>query len=80
MRAQGKLPEAIAYYQRVFVAYQRYLPWVAKAYIASAQCFEQLGKKDEARNTYREMLNNPKLQNLDEAQLARAGLMKIGQG
>jgi TolA-binding protein len=80
MRAQGKLPEAIAYYQRVFVAYQRYLPWVAKAYIASAQCFEQLGKKQEARNTYQEMLNNPKLQSFEEAQLARAGLMKMGPG
>jgi TolA-binding protein len=80
MRRQGKLPEAIVYYQRVFVAYQRYLPWVAKAYIASAECFEQLGKSQEAVNTYREMLKNPKLQDFEEARTARTQLQKLGSG
>ena len=37
---------------------KKYLPWVAKAYARSAECFEKLGKKQEAGNTYREMLRN----------------------
>ena len=80
MRQQNKLPEAIAYYQRVFVAYQLYLPWVAKSYVASAECFQQLGKNQEAVNTYRELLKNPKLQDFAEAQTARTFLQKNGQG
>jgi TolA-binding protein len=80
MRQENKLPEAIAYYQRVYVAYQRFLPWVAKSYIASAECFEKLGKNQEALNTYREMLRNPKLENFSEAGVAREHLQKVGQG
>jgi TolA-binding protein len=80
MQKQNKLPEAIAYYQRVFVAYGRYLPWVAKAYVASAECFTQLGKNVDAANTYREMLRNPKLLDFSEAQTARENLGKITQG
>ena len=37
--AQGRFAEAIAHFQRVFVAYQRYREWVAKAYIESADAF-----------------------------------------
>jgi TolA-binding protein len=80
MQKENKLPEAIAYYQRVFVAYGRYLPWVAKAYVASAECFTQLGKNVDAANTYREMLRNPKLLDFSEAQTARDNLGKITQG
>ena len=79
-RERGKLPEAIVYYQRVYVAYQRFLPWVAKAYVASAECFAQLGKSQEALNTYREMLKNSKLQDFAEAQKAREYLQKNSQG
>ena len=75
---QGKLPEAIAYYQRVYVAYGRYLPWVAKAYIRSADCFQKLGKKQEAANTYREMLHNDKLSTFPEYQVARKQLEAAG--
>jgi TolA-binding protein len=75
---QGKLPEAIAYYQRVYVAYGRYLPWVAKAYIRSADCFQKLGKKQEAANTYREMLHNEKLSTFPEYQVARKQLEAAG--
>jgi TolA-binding protein len=80
MQKQNKLPEAIAFYQRVFVAYGRYLPWVAKAYVASAECFTQMGKNVDAANTYREMLRNPKLLDFSEAQTARENLGKITQG
>ncbi len=75
---QGHWAEANAYYQRVFVAYQRFLPWVAKAYLGSADSFEKLGKKDEAVKTYQEMLRNPKLADFGEAAQARQRLQALG--
>ena len=77
---QNNLPEAIANYQRVYVGYQRFLPWVAKAYVKSAECFEKLGKNQEAINTYREMLRNEKLASFPEAATARKRLQEAGQG
>jgi TolA-binding protein len=77
---QGKLAEAIAQYQRVYVAYQKFLPWVAKAYTQSGECFEKLGKTQEALNTYREMLRNEKLAKFPETEVARKRLEEAGQG
>ena len=77
---RGDLPGAIANYQRVYVGYQRYLPWVAKAYIRSAACFEKLNKVVEAQNTYREMLRNEKLAPFPEYQEAKKHLAAEGQG
>jgi TolA-binding protein len=76
---QGHWAEANAYFQRVYVAYQKFLPWVAKAYIGSGESFEKLGKTQEAINTYRELLRNQKLQNFAEAQEARKRLEALGQ-
>lgn len=75
---QSKWAEANAYYQRVFVAYQKFLPWVAKAYLGSGGCFEKLDKKPEAIRTYQEMLRNPKLNELPEAAVARERLTALG--
>jgi TolA-binding protein len=58
---QGRLAEAVAHYQRVFVAYQKYIPWVEKAYIKAAQCFDKLGKRKEAIAHLQEVLRNDKL-------------------
>ena len=77
---RGKWAEANAFYQRVFVGYQKFLPWVAKAYIASGESFEKLGKTQEATNTYRELLRNEKLANFTEAAEARKRLEALGQG
>jgi TolA-binding protein len=77
---RGKWAEANAYFQRVYVGYQKFLPWVAKAYIASGESFEKLGKKQEAANTYRELLRNDKLTNFAEATEARKRLQALGQG
>jgi tetratricopeptide (TPR) repeat protein len=76
---RGRWAEANAYYQRVYVGYQKFLPWVAKAYMASAESFEKLGKMQEAANTYREMLRNEKLASFAEAQQARKKLEAMGQ-
>jgi tetratricopeptide (TPR) repeat protein len=71
---------AIAYYQRVYVAYQRYLPWVAKAYLDSGFCFEQLGYKDAALKTYSEAANNPKLACFAECDAAKRRLAELSGG
>ena len=68
------------HFQRVYVGYQKFLPWVAKAYIASGESFERLGKKQEATNTYRELLRNEKLASFSEAAEARKRLEALGQG
>jgi TolA-binding protein len=75
---QGHWAEAIAYYQRVFVLYQRYIPWVARAYIGSAQSFDKLGKRPEAIAHLQEMLRNDKLQSLPETRQAKDMLERWG--
>ena len=74
---QGRLPEAIAHYQRVFVAYQKYTPWVEKAYIKAALCFDKLGKRKEAVTHLQEVLRNDKL-GFDVKSEAREILQKWG--
>ena len=76
--AQYKYLEAIAYYRRVFVAYQKYLPWVAKAYLGAAETFEKLGKRNDAVANLREMLRNEKLAKFPEAEVARKRLAEWG--
>ncbi len=77
---QGRWAEANAYYQRVYVAYQRFPPWVAKAYLGSAASLEKLGKRQDAINTYRDMLRNRKLSDLPETAEARRRLQALGAG
>ena len=77
---RGRWAEANAYFQRVYVGYQKFLPWVAKAYIASGESFEKLGQTQEATNTYRELLRNEKLANFTEASEARRRLEALGPG
>ncbi len=77
---RNKWAEANAYYQRVYVGYQKFLPWVAKAYIGSGASFEKLGKNEEAVKTYQEMLRNEKLASFAETGEARKRLAALGQG
>ena len=77
---RGRWAEANAYFQRVYVGYQKFLPWVAKAYIRSAESLEKLGKPQDAANTYRELLRNEKLADFSEATEARKRLEAMGQG
>ncbi len=75
---QGHWAEAIAHYQRVYVAYQKFTAWVARAYLHSAQDFEKLGKHQEAVNSLQEMLRNDRLQSLPEADEAHKMLTQWG--
>ncbi len=77
---RADFPKAIAYYQRVYVAWQKYPRWVARAYIESAHAFEKLGKNQEAVNTYKEMVRNEKIADTGEVQEARQRLAELGQG
>ncbi len=63
---KGKYAEANAYFQRVYVGYQKYPSVQAKAYLASGKAFEKLGMPQEARNTYQEMLKNTSLTSCPE--------------
>jgi len=80
--ALGKYAEANAYYQRVFVAYQKYPAIQAKAYLRSGEAFEKLGKIPEAIRTYQEMTNpdkNPNLVSYPEISDAKQRLEELAQ-
>lgn len=75
---QSKWAEAIAHYRRVFVAYQKYLPWVAKSYLKAATSFDKMGKRQDAIENLREMLRNERLHQMPEAAEARKLLQEWG--
>jgi tetratricopeptide (TPR) repeat protein len=52
------LAQAQAHFQRVYISYKKFTPWVARAYLSSGQTFEKLGQSAEALNTYKEMIRN----------------------
>jgi TolA-binding protein len=61
-----ELAQAQAHFQRVFISYKKYSPWVARAYLSSGQTFEKLGKPREALATYREMKRDIRLTGFPE--------------
>ncbi len=75
---RGNWAEAIAHYRRVFVAYQKFAPWVAKAYLRSAESFEKMGKRKDAVDNLREMLRMEKLKSFPETEEARKRLEEWG--
>ena len=75
--AQQHWAEANAFYQRVFVGYQKWPDIQAKAYLGSGQCFEKLAMNQEAVKTYSEMLRNEKLKPFPETQEASQRLQKL---
>jgi TolA-binding protein len=77
--AKDKYPEANAFFQRVFVAYQKFPAIQAKAYLKSGEAFEKLGKSPEAVNTYNEMLRNPNLASFPEIEEAKQRLQNLIQ-
>lgn len=51
----GKHEAAIAYFQRVFIAHQKWKNEMAKSYLLCAKSFVTLGKRDEAKKHLQEM-------------------------
>lgn len=58
---RGKPDAAVQYYQRVYVAYQRYPSVVIPAYLKAADAFVKLGKPGDAAKNLRDMLSKPRL-------------------
>ncbi len=65
------LAQAQAHFQRVYISYKKFGPWVAKSYIRSAEVLLELGKKQDAVNTYRELLRQDHLAKFPENAIAR---------
>ena len=74
---KGNSAAAIQYYQRVFVAYQRYPDVVIPAYIKAADAFLKLGKPEDAAKDLRDLLSKPRLSALPQAEEARKKLESL---
>lgn len=74
--AAGSLLKAHGWYQRTYVQYKGYNQgrWAADAYLGSARCLQNLGRTDDARNTYRAMLFDKYVNDLPQADAARKAL------
>lgn len=74
---QGTPREAFAFFQRIYVLYEAYPAWVAKAYLKSAECLERLDQKADAVKTLQEMLSKESLAQLPETKEAQAMLQRL---
>jgi len=74
---KGNTAGACQYYQRVFVAYQRYPELVITSYIKAADCFIKLNEPEKAAAHLREMLSKPRLASLPSAAEARKKLESL---
>lgn len=81
IHARGPGPEALVqaqgFFQRVYVGYRKYAPWVARAYLRSGEVFERLGQETEALRTYRELLRDARLTDTKEAEQARRHVQRL---
>jgi len=68
----GKHEAAIAYFQRVFIAHQKWKSEMAKSYLLCSKSFVTLGKRDEAKKTLDEMIARKDLEILPEMKEAKA--------
>jgi len=75
---RGKPDVAIHYYQRVFVAYQRFPNVVIPAYLKAADAFVKLGKPADAVKDLQDLLSKPRLASLPQADEARRKLQALG--
>lgn len=79
-RARGQWPEAIAYYQRVFVSWIKYPQWPARAYLRAAEGMDKLGKRDFAIRHLKELVRKvDKFGTLPEYQQAKVQLRAWGE-
>jgi mannose/fructose-specific phosphotransferase system component IIA len=58
----------------VYLSYRKFTPWVARAYLRSAETFVGLGQQTEAVATLREMLRDERLAVRSEAAEAQRRL------
>jgi TolA-binding protein len=75
--ARKEYLKATAYYERIYVMYTRYRPWVAKAYLRRAECLHRAYEDGKAIETLREMLANPDLTSFPESAAAQKLLTRL---
>jgi TolA-binding protein len=74
---RGKPDAALQYYQRVYVAYQRYPSVVIPAYLKAADAFIKIGKTGDAAKNLKDMLSKPRLAASPLADQARKKLESL---
>lgn len=74
---EGNIREAFAYFQRIYVLYQNYTDWAARAYLQSAVCLEKLNLRQDAIRTYSEMLAVKRLEKTPEYAEAEKRLARL---
>jgi TolA-binding protein len=77
-RQQRQYLKACAHYERIYLLYSHYRPWVAKAYLARAQCLGKLNKTKEAREVLETMVADKELAEFPEYAEAESLLAKLG--
>ncbi len=77
LEAQGKPDEAFAFFQRIYVLYEGYTEWVAKAYEGSVRCLEKLGRRDDMIKTLREMVSKADVVATPEGKIAQGMLDRL---
>ena len=76
---KGEFESGLQYFQRVFVAYQRYPVQVARAYLRAADCFERIGDTAKAQSHLRELTANDGLSNLPAAAEGKRRLTTLSE-
>lgn len=75
---QGNPTEAFAFFQRVYVMYEGYTEWAAKAYEQSVRCLEELGgRTNDIIATYEEMISKEAIAATPEGIRAQARLAEL---
>ena len=74
---QGNTEEAFAFFQRVYVMYEGYIEWAAKAYESSILCLEKMGRTDDIIRTCQEMLGKEEIAVTPEGLAARGRLEQL---
>ncbi len=77
-RANGRFREALPYYERVYLLFNRYPEMVAAAYFERGSALEELGMKDKAREVYSELANSGNLQGLAITAKGRRQAVELG--
>ena len=75
----GEYESGLQYFQRVFVAYQRYPAQVGRAYLRAADSFEKLGDIPKAQSHLRELIANERLSSLPAAADGRRRLSTLSE-
>ena len=80
LAAGGEEMQAIVYYERVYITYGRFRDVVAEAYWKRGQLLEQLDRRDEAIEVYRELALRADLAGQPPSRLAIERLEEIAPG